>query len=148
MHIIQSPRVGQLLPYRMRRVAAVVSIPRVLGQVGVVRIIPITESGRGPCPARILPLRLRRQPKMTACWNSSRRLLALGEFAAVVGGVEPRDLLHRTVRVTLEATRIAAHHRQIFPLGHLILPHPKPTADRHRRLRTLRVTWWAAGTWC
>src|SRR4029434_5858164 len=59
MHVIQSPRGGQLLPHRVRRTAAVVEIPRVVRQVSVARVIPIAKPRRGPPPTRILPLRLR-----------------------------------------------------------------------------------------
>ena len=99
MHVIQSPRVGQLLPHRMRRTTAVLVIPRVLGQIGVARVIPIAEPRRGPRPARILPLRLRRQPIHTIGRNPPRRPLALRELAAVVRGVEPTDRFHRTGQI-------------------------------------------------
>src|SRR5207344_455183 len=107
MHVIQSPRVGQLLPYRMRRSAAVAAIPRVVRQVGVARVIPIAEPRRGPPPARILPLRLRRQPIHTVGRNPPRRPLPLRELAAVVRGVKPTHLLHR-IGAAREFTRVAA----------------------------------------
>lgn len=44
MHIHQSPGVGQLLADRVGSAAAVGRVPRVVGQVGVARIIPVAES--------------------------------------------------------------------------------------------------------
>src|ERR1035437_9641132 len=116
----------------MCRSAAVVAIPRVLAQIGVGQVIPIAEPRRGPRAARIPPPRLRRQPIDTVGRNAPRDPVPLRELAAVVRGVEPSYHFHRTIHVTLEMTWIAAHHRQIFSLGHLIFPHPKPPADRHR----------------
>ena len=54
VHVVKSPRIRLLLPHRMRPVPAVVVIPPHILQLPRIR-------SRRPCPARILPLRLRRQ---------------------------------------------------------------------------------------
>ena len=61
VHVIQSPRIGQLLPHRMRRSAAVASITCVGRQVRVARVIPIAEP-RWASPCRWFPQRRQRWP--------------------------------------------------------------------------------------
>ena len=72
VHVMQPPRIRQLLPHRMRLAVAVVPIPSVVRQVRVARVIPIAEPRRRPPPTRILPLRLRRQPINTRWARSAQ----------------------------------------------------------------------------
>src|SRR5947207_7153829 len=139
VHIIQAPRVGQLLPHRMRRAAAVVQIPRVLGQARVAWIIAMAEARRGPSPAGILPLRLCRQSIDAVGPDQPRSPFPLREPSTVIRGIFPTHRLHRPVEVAGEYARLAASHPQIIGLGHLVFAHVKALGQRHHGLRTFVV---------
>src|SRR4051794_26949825 len=132
----------------MRRSSAIDQIPRVVGKVGVARVIPVAITRRGPPPTRILPLRLGRESILAVDCYPTGCPLPLRELNAVIRRIRPTHRLHRMAGVdavveavpnTIKEARIATNHCQVFPLGDLILPHPRPPADGHRRLGTLVV---------
>lgn len=97
------------------------------------------------CSGPLRPLRLTADLGPAQPGNRNRRPWIPGRRSADIAGprpvvvVVPGQQLHGTIRVPLEATRTAPHHRQILPLRHFALPHSKPPADGHRCLRAFRV---------
>ena len=164
VHVIQTPRIRLIAPHRRRpgqrrnRRVGNVDVPG--GRVILVVIIKVRHpSVEGaaimkrccrPRPARILPLRLRRQPIDPARGQPPRHLLLLCQMGAIVRRIIPTDLLDRTVqvrgnRVTIgvtrgEVARVVPHQRQILPLCHRIFPHVKPLRECNRVLRFTRTS--------
>ena len=83
-------------------------------------------------PARILPLRFRRQRVGVARRQSAGSLFPLRQLRTKRHGLVPTDLFHRRVPPgRSEVARVRAHHRLILALRHRRPPNPEWMRQRH-----------------
>src|SRR5439155_26016690 len=116
IQVIQSPRIGQLLPDRMNCYIEKrqVQEPRVIRQAGVVRVVSITEPRRGAGARGAFPLSLGRQTILAASGDAPRCQFVLRQPPAVIGRVGPAYAGNWTAQITWEFAWIRVHDRKIL----------------------------------
>src|SRR5262249_23756669 len=116
IHVVQSPRIGQLLPDRMNSKIENREIqePRVIRQAAVTRIVSITKPRRSAGACGAFPRGLGGEAVLAAGGDAPRRDFLLRKLSAVVRRVGPSDAGNRPTQIARKVAWILSDDRQVL----------------------------------